>query len=569
MGTGQLSQHLRLTGRAWNVILTVMASPAQTKSVHSPWSPFRHRTFAVIWTATVVANVGTWMYSAAAAWLMTNLTTHPLMVSLVQVATSLPMFLFALPAGVLADIVDKRRFLIVVEVATAVASAMFAALVTFDLATPVTLLVFMFVIGAASAMTAPPWQSIVPSLVPREDLPAAVAANSVGINISRAIGPALSGVITAAIGIAAPFWLNTFSNLGTLGALIWWRPPQHATSRLPAERFASALRTGIRYARHNPPLRATLIRAVAFFLFASAYWALLPLVARTRLAGGAETYGLLLGAIGVGAVGGAFALPRLKAKLGPDRLVAAGTVGTAITLVLFGVAHNVATALVASIIAGVSWIATLSSLNVSAQYALPEWVRGRGLAIYVTTIFGAMALGSIVWGEVASTAGLPIAHYLAAAGALLAIPLTWRWKLQTGAALDLTPSMHWPTPIVAEDLEERAGPVMVLVEYHIALKDRRPFLDALERVAAQRRRDGAFAWGVFEDAAEPARFVETFLVESWLEHLRQHERVTKADHLMQERVHRFLLQPEKITHLISAEQDRKSTKKTGDQPKAP
>jgi len=170
---------------------------------------------------------------------------------------------------------------------------------------------------------------------------------------------------------------------------------------------------------------------------------------------------------------------------------------------------------------------------------------------------------------VASTAGLPIAHYLAAAGALLAIPLTWRWKLQTGAALDLTPSMHWPTPIVAEDLEERAGPVMVLVEYHIALKDRRPFLDALERVAAQRRRDGAFAWGVFEDAAEPARFVETFLVESWLEHLRQHERVTKADHLMQERVHRFLLQPEKITHLISAEQDRKSTKKTGDQPKAP
>ena len=516
-----------------------------------------------------MANVGTWMYSAAAAWLMTNLTTHPLMVSLVQVATSLPMFLFALPAGALADIVDKRRFLIVVEVATVVASAMFAALVTFDLATPVTLLLFMFVIGAASAMTAPPWQSIVPSLVPREVLPAAVAANSVGINISRAVGPALSGVITAAYGIAAPFWLNAFSNIGTLAALVWWRPPQHATSRLPAERFASALRTGIRYARHNPPLRATLIRAVGFFFFASAYWALLPLVARTQIAGGAEIYGLLLGAIGVGAVSGAFALPRLKAKLGPDRLVAAGMVGTAVALVLFGVAHSVSIALVASIVAGISWIATLSSLNVSAQYALPEWVRGRGLAIYVTALYGAMALGSVVWGELASTTRLPIAHYVASAGVLLAIPLTWRWKLQTGAVLDLTPSMHWPTPIVADDLEEHAGPVMVMIEYRIAVKDRHPFLDALERVAAQRRRDGAFAWGVFEDAGEPGRFVETFLVESWLEHLRQHERVTKADHLSEERVHRFLLKPEKVTHLISAEQGRNSPNETGDQPRPP
>ncbi len=546
-----------------------MAPPAPTKLVHSPWSPFHHRTFAVIWTATVVANVGTWMYSAAAAWLMTSLTTHPLMVSLVQVATSLPMFLFALPAGALADIVDKRRFLIVVEVATAVASAVFAALVMFDLVTPLTLLVFMFVVGAASAMTAPPWQSIVPLLVPRNNLPAAVAANSVGINISRAIGPALSGVITAAYGIAAPFWLNAVSNLGTIGALIWWRPPQHATSRLPAERFASAIRTGIRYTRHNPPLRATLIRAAGFFLFASAYWALLPLVARTQFAGGAEIYGLLLGAIGMGAVGGAFALPLLKAKLGPDRLVAAGTVGTAVTLVLFGVAHNVATALLASVIAGISWIATLSSLNVSAQFALPEWVRGRGLAIYVTMVFGSMALGSVVWGELASMAGLPIAHYLAAAGTLLAIPLTWRWKLQTGTGLDLTPSMHWPTPVVAEDLEERAGPVMVMVEYRIAVKDRHSLLVALERVAAERRRDGAYAWGVFEDAAEPGRFVETFLVESWLEHLRQHERVTQADRLSQERVHRFLLQPEKITHLISAEQGRNSPNDTGEQPKSP
>jgi len=264
----------------------------------------------------------------------------------------------------------------------------------------------------------------------------------------------------------------------------------------------------------------------------------------------------LLGAIGVGAIGGAFALPRLKARLGPDRLVAAGTVGTAAALALFGAAHSAAIALLASLIAGVSWIATLSSLNVSAQLALPEWVRGRGLAIYVTVLFGAMTVGSVAWGEIAATGGLPMAHFLAALGALVAIPLTWRSKLQTGAGLDLTPSMSWPEPVVAEDLRERAGPVLVTIEYRVALKDRDAFLAALDHVALERRRDGAYAWGVFEDVSERGRFVETFLVESWLEHLRQHERVTKADSVLQERVQRFLERPAKITHLVTAERGR-------------
>jgi MFS family permease len=540
-----------------------MATRPSSEPVHSSWSPFHHRTYAVIWTATVVANIGGWMYSAAAAWLMTSLDANPVMVSLVQVATALPMFLFALPAGALADIIDKRRFLIVVELGITVVSALFATMVTFDLVTPVTLLLFMFVIGAGSALTAPAWQSIVPALVSKPDLPAAVAANSVGINISRAVGPALSGIIAAGFGIAAPFWLDAFSNFGTIGALVWWRTPRRTGRRLPAERFVSAIRTGARYARNNPPLRATLFRAVAFFLFASAYWALLPLVARTQIAGGAQLYGILLGAIGVGAIGGAFALPRLKAKLGPDRLVAAGSIGTAVALALFGAAHNAPTALLASLIAGVCWIATLSSLNVSAQLALPEWVRGRGLAIYVTVLFGAMTVGSVAWGEIAATGGLPMAHFLAALGALVAIPLTWRSKLQTGAGLDLTPSMSWPEPIVAEDLQEREGPVMITVEYRVAKKDRDAFLVALERMALERRRDGAYAWGVFEDASQAGRFVETFFVESWLEHLRQHERVTKADSVLQERVQRFLERPAKVTHLITAERGREPPKGSG------
>jgi MFS family permease len=520
----------------------------------SPWSPFRHTAFTVLWAATVVANIGTWMYNAGSAWLMTTLNADPFIVSLVQVATSLPMFLFALPAGALADIVDKRRFLIAVEGVTTVLSAIIAAFVWLDLVTPAILLLFTFLLGVGAALTAPPWQSVVPQLVPKRDLTPAVAANSVGINISRAVGPAFAGIIIAAFGIAAPFWLNAVSNLGIIGALLWWRSPQNATTQLPAERFFSAIRTGFRYARHNRHLRATLARAVAFFLFASAYWALLPLVARNQISGGPELYGILLGAIGAGAVGGAFALPWFNRRLGPDRLVAIGTFGTAVTLVLFGFAREPAIALVASIIAGISWIAVLASLNVSAQVALPDWVRGRGLAMFVTVFFGTITGGSAMWGQVASTLSLPDAHFIAAAGALVAIPLTWRWKLQTGTAIDLTPSMHWPTPVIAREVEPDRGPVLVTVEYRIDPYNREAFLRALEKLAHERRRDGAYAWGVFEDAGDEGRFLETFLVESWLEHLRQHERVTNADRILQIAVHRYHLEgTPKVTHFIAAE----------------
>jgi len=275
---------------------------------------------------------------------------------------------------------------------------------------------------------------------------------------------------------------------------------------------------------------------------------------RNQIAGGPELYGLLLGAIGTGAVGGAFALPWLKAKLGPNRLVTAGTVGTAITLVLFGVAREPLMGLCASFIAGISWIAVLASLNVSAQMALPDWVRGRGLAMFVTAFFGAMTIGSAVWGQVAGMVGLPDTHFIAAAGALIAIPVTWRWKLQTGAAIDLTPSMHWPAPVITHEVEHDQGPVLVTVEYRIEPGNREAFLTALEKLAHERRRDGAYAWGVFEDAAEEGRFLETFLVESWLEHLRQHQRVTNADRILQNAVHQFQIEGvPKVTHFIAAE----------------
>lgn len=517
------------------------------------WHPFRHKTFAVIWTATVVSNIGSWMHSTAAGWLITGLDPHPLMVSLVQVATSLPLFLFALPAGALADIIDRRRLLLAIETGVTLATAIFAAFVWLQWITAPLVLVFTFIISAGAALAAPGWQAVTPQLVPRSDLQPALALNSVGINVSRAVGPALGGIIIGAVGIAAPFFVDACTNVAVLAALLWWRPSA-ARTRLPPERLGHAMQAGLRYARHNPDLRATLARAFCFFLFASAYWALLPLVARRQIAGGPELYGFLLATIGAGAVGGAFLLPRARSLLGLDRLVHAGTIGTAAALALYATARTPLLAVLGSVVAGVSWIAVISSLNYSAQVALPEWVRGRGLALFVTVMFGSLTIGSALWGEAATLAGLPGAQFAAAAGAILVLPLTRRWKLRAAAGRDLTPSMHWPQPVLAHEVEADRGPVLVTVDYKIDPAQREPFLDALYRLAAQRRRDGAYRWGVFEDVGVPGRFLEAFLVDSWLEHLRQHERVTNADRVVQECVEKFHAEGEpKVTHFVAPE----------------
>ena len=491
------------------------------------------------------------MYSAAAGWLMTSLTTDAFVVSLVQVASNAPLFLFALAAGALSDTMDKRRLLIVGECVTAILSAAFAAVVFLNLTTPTSLLWFIFLVSVASAFTAPAWQAVVPSLVPRAVLPSAISANSAGFNISRAIGPALAGAIIGPFGIAAPFIINAVSNFGVIGALVRWRPPANA-SGLEPERFVSAIGIGLRYAANNPGLRRTFVRTVAFFAFASAYWALLPLVARTRLSGGPEIYGILLGAIGMGAVIGALLMPSWKTRIGPDKLVAIASAGTAAALVLFGVARNPLVALVASIIAGVSWIAGVATLNVSAQEALPNWVRGRGLAMYITVMFASMTVGSAIWGQLANLTSLSWAHLAAAAGILLAIPLTWRLKLPTKGMLDLMPSMHWPAPVISYAIAESDGPVLVTVEYYLADEGKRDaFLAALIHLRQERLRDGAYAWGTFEDTAQQGRFLETFFVSSWAEHLRQHSRVTNADAVLQQQMDPLLRGEPNISHLIA------------------
>ena len=516
-----------------------------------PWGAFRHTTFTVVWMATVVSNLGGWVSMAASGWLMTTLNPDPLVVSLVQVASYLPLFLLALPAGALTDLIDRRKLLIFSEVAVMVFGVALAALVSSHLISPVSLIVMTALVSAATAVGAPPWQAVVSDLVPRSDLPSAVSLNSLGINISRAVGPAIGGLLVSAFGYGPPFWIDAFSNVGVLGALGWWKSPPRAKSTLPPEPFVSAMVVGLRHARYNPHLSATLVRAAGFFLFASAYWALLPIITRIQVVGGPALYGSLLGAIGLGAIGGAFMLPRLKVRWGANRLLAWCTAGTALSTVLYAASHDARASLLASVLAGVCWIGAVSSLNLSAQVALPEWVRGRGLAVYVTVMFGALSLGGLLWGKLATEIGTAGSLLAAAAGALLAVPLTRRWKLQTGEGVDFTPALHWPMPITTEKVAGDRGPVLVTSEYRIDVKDRDRFLQALFRLSRERRRDGAYDWKVFEDPAVAGRFVEIFLTDSWLEHLRHHARITQADRISEEAL-RLCVHgaPPKTTHLI-------------------
>jgi MFS family permease len=518
----------------------------------SPLEAFRYRTFALLWVATIVSNIGGWMYSAAAAWLMTSLTKDAFLVSLVQVANSAPLFLLAMVAGALTDIVDKRRLLIWGESATAVLSGIFAAYVWLNWVTPLSLLWFMFLVSVCGALTSPAWQAVVPSLVPKEKLPGAISANSVGFNLSRAVGPALAGVIIGPFGIAAPFVINAVSNFGVIGVLTAWHEPKGAADALPPERFGSAVGVGLRYAINSAALRQTFVRTIAFFLFASSYWALLPLVARLRVSGGPAIYGFLLGAIGLGAVGAAFVMPHWKRRFGADGLVTAASIGTAIALVLFAIAREPILALIASIVAGAAWICGVATLNVSAQLALPDWIRGRGLAMYMTVMFGSLTIGSAIWGQLATLTSLQASLFIAAVSILVAIPLTWRWKLQTSEKLDLTPSTQWPAPIVTRSIEGADGPVLVTIEYRLArADDRRSFLSALNELQHERLRDGASSWGIFEDTSQAGTFLETFLVASWTEHLRQHQRVTNADYVLQKYVMRLLQGEPRISHFIA------------------
>ena len=514
---------------------------------------FANRAFTAILAATALSSVGIAMFDTSMSWLMTRLNPNPLMVSAVQVATMGPMFLLTVPAGALADVADPRRLLIVAQVAVVAVGAVFGAFVTAHWETPAALLATVFLLGAVGALAAPAWQTIMPMLAPREELGDAIALSNAAYNVSRAIGPALGGLAIAAVSIVLPFWVYVAANLILLGVLLSWRAPRKAPETLPAERLVAAMSTGLRYAKNNRDLDATLIRAVAFFPFASAYWALMPLIAKGETGDGAELFGLLMGLLGLGSIVGSLALETLKARLGPDRSGALGALGTVLALALFAASRRPEVAMVASFVAGFSWIVVLTTMFVSAQVALPDWVRGRGLAIFLTAYFGAMTAGSALWGEIASLKGLPFALNAAAAAVAVGLALTLRWKLETGAALDLAPSMHWRAPAFVQKINDDAGPILVVIEYRTDPKDVPEFLALMQEIGHERMRDGAYAWNLFHDPDDHGRSIETWLVHSLLELKYRAERETKADELIEQRVQGLLAAPARASYFVAAE----------------
>ncbi|MDH2327220.1 MFS transporter [Cereibacter sp. SYSU M97828] len=518
-----------------------------TSATNGAWRPFGQKAFTVLWVATVISNIGTWMNDVGAGWLMTSLAPSPQIVAMVQAATTLPVFLFAILAGAVADIVDRRKLLLVVNVALSVVAFAVAAVVQADAMTPVLLLIFTFLLGSGAAFIAPAWQAIVPKLVPREDLTAAVALNSMGINISRAIGPAVAGMLIAAFGLVWPFALNAVSTLVVIAALIWWRPAAEPESKLPPEHVLGGMIAGLRYALHTRRLRLVLVRAVAFFLFASAFWAMLPLVARNVLGGGAGLYGALLASVGIGAVGGALVLPGLRKRLGADRTVILGTLGTALVLAVLALVPGRIPALLAGLIAGASWIAVLSSLNVAAQAALPDWVRARGLAIYLTVFSGAMSLGSLGWGTVAAGASIRTALLVAAAGILIAVPLTLRARL-SGAGEDHSPAHHWPDPHVAAADD---APTTIWIAYDIPEENRAQFMQLMSEQRRSRRAHGAHGWALRQDTARPTRLYEVWHEASWLAHLRHHDRISHSEKALQDEIRALLTAPPEIHHTVA------------------
>jgi MFS family permease len=494
------------------------------------------------------------MQNVGGVWFMTSLSDSAFMVALMQTATSLPVFLVVLPAGALADIVDRRKMLLFTQGWMLVAAAALAAITLMGLTTSWVLLGLTFALGLGSAMNIPAWQAIMPDLVPRKQLSAAIALNGITFNIARATGPALGGAIVAAAGPGAVFLLNALSFLAVIGVIFRWNERHQEENDVPSEHIFEAMRTGMRYVFNASSLKSALIRCWLFVICAGALWALMPLVARRELDLGSTGFGALLACIGVGAIVGAVVLPTLRRNVSLDSLMMAATVLFAMATLALAYARNLALLGSMMVCGGAAWTILMSSFNVAVQTCAPAWVRARVLGFYTLVFQGGLAISSAAWGAVAQRSSLTSALMCAAVGLVFSLVAVSRWRLKQGTELDLRPSLHWGEHVAVVEPSPEDGPVMLTLEYLIDPSKSKEFEKAMRALARVRRRGGATRWGLYRDLSDPGRYVETYTVASWAEHLRQHTRVTVTDRATVERAKDFHTgrNPPAVRHLIHA-----------------
>jgi MFS family permease len=517
----------------------------------SLWRPLRVSTFRNLLVADVVSDIGTFMQNVGAAWLMVSLGAGPIYVALTQTASSLPYLLLALPAGSAGDIFDRRKLVLASESWMMGIALLLAGLTIAGFMSPWLLLVLTFALSAGDAFETPTWGAILPELVPRDDLAAASALNGIEFNLARAVGPALAGIVIAAAGVATAFVANFVSFFGVILVVARWKRPIRKRTA-PPETLTGATVAAIRYVRHSPTILTVVVRTGIVMFFSSALFALLPTVARS-VNKTAIGYGILLGCFGAGAIGGALIMQSARARCSTEVVVSTAVVILGLVIVTMSDLHRLRTLAPVMLVGGAAWVTFISLISALVQNLAPDWVRARVLAIFILVYQGSFAVGSAAWGGVAQRAGIRIALVCAGAGTLVSLVFVLFAKLPESTA-DLSPWNHWRMPVVVREAtaDLHGGPVLVTVEYTVIPEREAEFVAAIHQYARIRRRDGAYRWGIFRDTEVGDRYLEIFLVHSWAEHLRQHERQTQADRAVEQSLSSFVAADPKVRHLISA-----------------
>ncbi|WP_201979645.1 MFS transporter [Hymenobacter rubidus] len=516
------------------------------------WAPFAYSIFRAIWIAGMVSNVGTWMQNVAGVWLVTTLTTSALLVALMQTATSLPAFLLSMPAGAMADLIDRRKLLLLTQGFMAVVATGLGVLTLVGGISALGVLGFTFLLGMGAALNAPIWQSVATELVPRPALPSAITLNGVSNNIARAIGPAIGGAIIAYYSAGWVFLLNGISFLGTWAVVYLWKRKPTVTNG-PAENFIGALRAGLRYVQYSPSIYGVLVRTFAFSFGAAAMWGLVSVVVARKLHLSSGHYGVMLSWLGAGAVTGAVLMGRAGSRLNLNQRVLLGVLafcGTNLALALVNQIYLLYAVMFAS---GIAWLMVMTSFSTTVQLSVPKWVQARVISVYMLVFQAGLSVGSLVWGELADHISLQTSLLVAAGWMLASTLLALPFPMRSAEGLDLAPAEHWPDPAIENEIDPDDGPVLVMIEYHVEPADWPAFQAAAEQLKRLRLRDGALRAGVFSDVAHPTLINEFFYVATWGEHQRQHHRFTREDKIVEAQVRQYHSGPTgpRVTHFLA------------------